>query len=143
MRFEHEELIGRSPEEVFAVLAEPANLPRWQSGVAETRRDSDEPVAVGSTFTEVRTFLGRRIESRVEVTRYEPPRVFTLRVVSGPVRLRVQHVLERTGTGTRLRVVGEGDPGGALPLPGALLGRAVQKQARADFAALKRLLEAT
>ncbi|MBA2476404.1 MAG: SRPBCC family protein [Actinobacteria bacterium] len=143
MRFEHEEQIARPPADVFAFLSEPANLPRWQSGVVETRRDSEGAMSVGARFTEVRTFAGRRVESQLEVTELEPPRVFSLRVVSGPVRLTVRHVLEPFEGGTRLRAVGEGEPGGSVPIPGPLLARAVKKQARSDFAALKRLLEAS
>ncbi len=143
MRFEHEETVERPPAEVFAYLSDPANLPTWQGSVVETRKESDGETAVGSRFTEVRSLLGRKIESQLEVTEYEPGKTFSLRVVSGPVRMTVRHLLEPApGGATRIRVLGEGDPGGVVRMPGPILARAVKKQAQGDFATLKRLLEA-
>ncbi len=142
MRFEHEVVIDQPPEEVFRYLTEPDNLPAWQKTVVETRKEeSDRPLALGSRFTEVRTFLGRRIESQLEVTELAPNHIFSLRVISGPVLARVRHVLEPSGAGTRLSVTTDGDAGGLAKLGGPLVARQARKQGEADFANLKRTLE--
>lgn len=90
---------------------------------------------------EVRTFLGKRIESELEVTAYEPDRRFDLRSVSGPLRFSVSHALEADGEGTRLHVAAEADPGRLFRFAGALVTRQAERQLREDFARLKRLLE--
>src|SRR5581483_4869825 len=100
--------VQRPVEEVFAYLTDPANLPEWQSGAVEGRPEGSGPPAVGSRFVEVRKFLGRKIESTLEVTEYEPNRRFAFRVVSGPVPFRVDHVLEPADGGTTIRVSGDG-----------------------------------
>jgi carbon monoxide dehydrogenase subunit G len=41
VRLEHTLVVARPPEEVFAFLADPDNLPRWQTGVVEVRREGD------------------------------------------------------------------------------------------------------
>ena len=137
MTYEHELEIERPPEDVYAFLSDPENLPRWQSEVLEVRRESD------TRFREVRTFVGRRIESTVEITAAEPGREFSLRSASGPVRFSVRHLLEPAGEGrTRLRVVGETEgAGGLFKLGGRLLRRAAERRFHEDFARLKAILE--
>ena len=141
MRFEHEEVVNRPAREVFAYLSDPANLPEWQGSVVEARRESGGEIAVGSTFRETRSLLGRRVESVLEVTEYEPEKRFSLRTLTGPVRISVRHVLESIDGATRIRITGEGEPGGFVKMPGPLLARMVRKQAESDFATLKRVLE--
>jgi carbon monoxide dehydrogenase subunit G len=137
MTYEHELEIERPPDDVYAFLSDPENLPRWQSEVLEVRRESD------TRFREVRTFVGRRIESTLEVTAAEPGREFSLRSASGPVRFSVRHLVEPAGEGrTRLRVVGDTEgAGGLFKLGGPLLRRAAQRRFQEDFARLKALLE--
>jgi carbon monoxide dehydrogenase subunit G len=138
LTYEHELEIERPPDDVYAFLADPENLPRWQSEVLEVRRETD------TRFREVRTFVGRRIESTLEVTTAEPGREFALRSASGPVRFSVRHVLEPAGEGrTRLRVTGETEgAGGLFKLGGRLLRRAAERRFQEDFERLKALVEA-
>jgi carbon monoxide dehydrogenase subunit G len=138
VKYEHELEIDRPPEDVYAFLADPENLPKWQHEVLEVRRESE------TRFTEVRTFIGRRVESTIEVTAAEPGRELALRTAAGPVRFSIRHLLEPSGEGrTRLRVIGEseGGAGGLFKLGGRLLRRAVERRAREDFERLKQILE--
>jgi carbon monoxide dehydrogenase subunit G len=137
VKYEHEIEIERPPEDVYAFLSNPENLPRWQHEVLEVRRKND------TEFTEVRTFIGRRVESTIEVTAAEPGREFAIRAGAGPVHFAVRHLLEPAGEGrTRLRVEGESEgAGGVFKLGGRLLHRAVERRAREDFQRLKELLE--
>jgi len=52
--------IARPVEEVFAVLADPASIPRWRPDVLETR--SGGPLQAGSEFDEVLNFGGRKTQ---------------------------------------------------------------------------------
>lgn len=137
MRFEHELEIERPPEDVYAFLSDPAKLPEWQGGVEEVA------VLGERRFREVRTFMGRRAASEVEVTAAEPPREFAIRVVSGPVRVAARHALARVGPGrTRLRVEVEADPGSIPRLAAGVAARAARRQSEKDFRRLKEILEA-
>ncbi len=93
-------------------------------------------------MTEVRKFLGRRMESEVEVTAYEPDRRFALKVVSGPVPFTYEQTLEPSDGGTAVKVLLEGEPGGFFKLAEPLVERAVRRQVQADFEQLKDILEA-
>ncbi len=105
------------------------------------RLEREGELEVGSRFTEVREFMGRRVESMMEVTSLEPERDFSFRVVKGPVPFAVRHLLAPAGEGTRLTLQGEGEPGGFFKLAGPLVGRAVKRQSAADLARLKEVLE--
>ena len=123
--------IARTPEDVFAYLTDVSNLPAWQSGVkSATQRDR--------RIEESRSLLGKEIQTTLEIVETEPPRLFTLRALDGPVRFTVRHELEPADEGTRLTVKADGDVPG---LAAGLLARAAEKQFRKDFERLKQILE--
>jgi uncharacterized membrane protein len=141
MTIEHELVIERPLDEVFAYVTDPANVPRWQSGVLSTTKTSEEPMRAGVRWREVRTFLGRRVEGTLEATEYEPGRLFAVKSVSGTVAIQVRHLFEPFDGGTRIRVLAEGSPGRLRRLGGRFVRRAAERQLKGDFARLKRLLE--
>jgi uncharacterized membrane protein len=142
-RAEHTVVVGRPADEVFGFLTDVSNVPSWQSGSIEVH-PPDGSLAVGTTYVQVLKFLGRRIETTLEVTEFEPGRRFALKTRSGPVPFEVRHTLEPAdGDGaTRLHVELEGEPGGFFKLADALVERNAQRQIERDFATLKELVEA-
>jgi uncharacterized protein YndB with AHSA1/START domain len=132
--------IARPASAVFAYLTDISALPQWQAGAIEAHADS--PVRLGTKVREVRTFLGRRLETTLEVTELEPGRLFTLQALSGPVPFQVRHLLEPAATGTRLTVQGEGEPRGLLRLAGPVAARVAERELEESLAALKVILEA-
>jgi carbon monoxide dehydrogenase subunit G len=133
--------IARPPEDVFAYLTDVSNLPAWQSGVHEAEVVGGGEPRAGARISESRHFLGREIHTTLEIFEYEPPRLFSLRALDGPVPFTVRHALEVAAGGTRLAVGAEGE---AALLPGfaeGMVTRRVEKQFRKDFERLKRLLE--
>ena len=133
--------VQRPVEEVFAYLTDPANLPEWQAGAIEGRLEGTGPIAKGARLHETRKLLGRRFETTLEVTEYEPNRRFALRSVSGPIQFRVDHSFEPANGGTKLTVEGEGESGGFFKLAEPLVIRQVERQTKNDFQTLKELLE--
>jgi carbon monoxide dehydrogenase subunit G len=123
--------IARTPEDVFSYLTDVSNLPAWQAGVKSATLRDDR-------IEESRTMLGRELQTTLEIVESEEPRLFTLRVVDGPVPFAVRHELEPANGGTRLTVTAEGDvPGFAA----GLLARGAERQIRKDFERLKEILE--
>lgn len=57
--------IAATPAEVYAFLAEPANLPRWQTGIVSSERTSPAPTAVGSTGRVVLEVMGQRVAADI------------------------------------------------------------------------------
>jgi len=139
VRFEFAIDVDRPPSEVFAYITDTDRVSEWQSSAVEARWQGEK--AQGTRIREVRKFLGRRMETELEVTEYEPDRRFGLRAVSGPVPYSVTQVLEPRNGGTRLMFVGEGEPGGFFKLAEPIVGRVAERQFKSDFETLKDILE--
>jgi carbon monoxide dehydrogenase subunit G len=140
-RIEQSVEIARPPAAVFAVLTDPARLAEWQGTVVEAELEGDGPMRAGAQVREVRTFLGKRIESTVEILEHEPPSRFALRSAAGPVVFRVEQSVEPAGDGSRVRVQMEGEARGVLGLGARVAVKAAERQLRTDLETLKRLLE--
>ena len=131
--------IARSPEDVFDYLVDLDNLARWQPTVREVLWERE--LREGVEFEETRELLGRRARSRLEVTALDPGREFSIRVVEGPVPLRVRHLLQPANGGTRLTLEAEGEAGGLMRLAAPVAERAASRQAGLDLRRLKQILE--
>lgn len=53
--------IPSPPGEVYAFIAEPANLPLWQDGIVSSVRTSPPPTVAGSTGQVVIEMMGQRV----------------------------------------------------------------------------------
>jgi carbon monoxide dehydrogenase subunit G len=141
VRFELSVDIDRPVHEVWEYLIEPENVPEWQSSAVSSHQVSHGPIGVGTRLQDERRFLGRRATSEVEVSEFEPERLFTLHGLSGPVRFTVRHHLSANGGGTRLDVEAEADPGGVGRLMRPMIERAAEHEIKGDFKRLKEILE--
>jgi uncharacterized membrane protein len=141
---EHSVVIGRPIEEVFAFAADPNNNPLWHSFTLETQTVSGVEVEVGTAFDNVIKFLGRRIETTLEIVENEPPRRQRVRVTSGPIPASGCYDFEPAdgGGSTRFTYTLDAEVGGFFKLAEPLVGRAARRQTETDMATLKDLLEA-
>jgi uncharacterized protein YndB with AHSA1/START domain len=138
--FENMVMIARRIEDVFAFLSDLENIPKWNYAIVETRKISEGPVGVGTTYRQVRS-VPSRSEERLEITAYDPPRQLEVRGQLGPFRSRLFYALNATPEGTRVTNTVEVELRG----PGRLLGRVAVPRVRDAVAAnlrkLKELLE--
>jgi uncharacterized protein YndB with AHSA1/START domain len=141
IRVEHTLEIDRPAEDVFDYLTAVEHLPEWQASALEVQAERE--VGVGTHIHEVRKFLGRRVESTLEVTAYERPRRFDLRTLSGPVAFQVRHTLEDVAGRTRLTFRGEGETRGFFKLAEPVVARTAERQFIGDLETLKDVLEAS
>ena len=140
--FERSIFINRPQQEVFDFLSNPANNAQWQSSNQSAEWTSEGPVGVGSTYRSVGRFLGRKMDSTIEVTIWDPPNQFGSKVVSGPVPFESTGSLESQENGTQLTVTFQAEIGGFFKIAEGLVGKQGEKQFDADLGALKLLLEA-
>jgi uncharacterized membrane protein len=141
-RAEHSVVIEQPPDKVFAYLSDLGNLPKWQASALEATQEPPGAMAAGTRIRELRKFLGKRMESVMEVTVYEPGQEFSLKVVSGPIPFHVRQTFESLGAGTKIDVVIEGEPGGFFKLAEPLVVRAVGRELANNLETLKDILEA-
>jgi carbon monoxide dehydrogenase subunit G len=134
--------VARAPEDVFAYLTDVSNLPAWQSGVHTAQIEDAGAARVGARVRESRHMLGREMNTTLEITEYDAPRVFSLRALNSPVPFVIRHELEGQDGGTLLTVTGVGDAGLLPGFASGIMARRAEKQFRKDFERLKKLLEA-
>ena len=138
--FENTVMIRKPIEQVFGLVSDFENLPRWNYAIVETHKVSQGPVGVGTIYQQVRS-VPSRSEERFEVTAYNPPRRLEIRGQLGPFPSRLSYALDAVPEGTMLTNSVELELRG----PGRLLGRVAVSRVRDAVAAnlqkLKELLE--
>ncbi len=136
-------IVNRSSEEVFAYVSNFENNPLWQSGMVEATFTSDGPLDVGSTYAQVATFLGRRVESTFEVIDFEPGRLVKATSTAGSFPITFTRIAEPLNGGTKVSAIIEGDSTGFYKLAEPLMKRLVQRSVDRDYARLKTVLESS
>lgn len=138
--FEHTVEIERPVEEVFAFLADPASLPRWQSSLIEVRPHARGPLRRGLEVTELRRFLGREMRTTWVCTEHRPARRSVIESDEGPVPFRGTFELEPCSRGTRFTWIVE-TRGALVRVAGAPAALATRRALAGDALRLKHLLE--
>jgi carbon monoxide dehydrogenase subunit G len=143
-RYEHTIEIDRTPQEVFEFISQPENFPLWQESLIEIRREASGPLRVGSEVTEVRSFMGRKMETTWTCTEHEPHERSSIEEDEGLVPFKGTFELEELDDGGTLFTWTVETPGPrGIKVPGAIVGRMVRRQLAVDSERLKGLLEAS
>jgi uncharacterized protein YndB with AHSA1/START domain len=139
-------VIERAPDDVFAVVADPANDARWAAAVVDARRTSPGPLAAGSRFEQTVRLVGRRLRLSGVVTELEPGRRIAIGPAedyAGPLRFSAgTRTVEPVGGGARVTFRADGRSGlfGGRAEP--LVRWAVRREFRRSLRDLKQVLEA-
>jgi carbon monoxide dehydrogenase subunit G len=139
--FQNTVTIRREIEDVFAFLADFENVPTWNYAIVETKKTSPGPVAVGTTYRQIRS-IPDRSEERFEVTALEPSSRLDVHGNIGHFITTISYLLTPTGDGTRLtNVVDLKLSSGVLRLLAPLAASRVKASVAANLDTLKQVLE--
>jgi uncharacterized protein YndB with AHSA1/START domain len=127
-------------EKVFAFLAEPQNLPKWQSNLVEIEQLTEGSLGVGTRVREVRRLGQRSSQNRAEVRVFEPNKRLELKTVTEP-DVTVSYSFEPEETGTRLKYRFVMLTSGLMRLLEPLIANTIKKQSEADLETLKHVLD--
>jgi uncharacterized membrane protein len=141
-KFEKSVLIDRPQQEVFDFVMNLENDPKWQASIVSVKRTSDGPIGAGSTFRYETKFLGRKSETEIQLTGYNPPSGASVKAINGPVPFENTYKFESNGNGTKMTFSGQAEIGGFFKMAEGLAAKQMEKQMEADATALKKLLEA-
>ena len=141
-RAEVSTMIKRPVEDVWAVISNVENNPKWSSFALEAKQTSPGPIGVGTTARFVGKFLGRRMESESVITEFEPNRKYSWESKSGPFPIKGSTALEQTDGGTRVTGTLEAEPGGFFKLAEPLVITMAKRSFQGDLDNLKDLMEA-
>jgi uncharacterized protein YndB with AHSA1/START domain len=133
--------INRPIEEVFAYVSDAGNGPKWQKALVEARRITEGPLGVGTQFTGVRKFMGRRMESVIQYTTYDPNKKVVFKTISGSSPFEQTFLFESTAGGTRLTTRLDLETSGLMGLAQPLIASGVKREVDESFGILKGMLE--
>jgi uncharacterized membrane protein len=134
-------IIARPVDMVFAFVADHENLPAWTVGVKQSRCLTTGPPGAGSEYCVVGTLLGRPVESRYQVTAFEPGRSFEGTMAAPMFGFSEQYRFEPAPGGTRVSMSAAVEPHGIFRFLEPVMAAGVRRQVRADHRRLKTLLE--
>jgi carbon monoxide dehydrogenase subunit G len=134
-------LIDRPVKDVFAFVANPNNMPKWNSAVVSIQQITPGAVGVGTKFKSIGEALGRRIEGEVQVTAYEPDSKCGFQMNAGPMQINATLTFKTVGTGTKLSLNAQGNPAGVFKLAEGVMSGQVKSMMEANLARLKSVLE--
>jgi len=139
--FEKTVFINRPQQEVFDFMSNLENGIQWRS-LESSKRTSDDPIGVGSTWREASKFMGREIELDIEFISYEPPYQFIAKAISGPFPMEITYEFESQDGGTLISLSAKAEVSGFFKMAEGLVGKQAEKLSETELAALKKLMEA-
>ena len=134
-------LIDRPVKDVFAFVANPNNMSKWNSAVVSIEQVTPGEVGVGTKFKTVGEALGRRLEGELQVQAYEPDTKCGFQLNAGPMQMNMTLLFKTVGTGTKLNLNVQGNPAGIFKLAEGVMTGQVKSLMEANFARLKSVLE--
>jgi uncharacterized protein YndB with AHSA1/START domain len=140
--FETSACIRLPIEDVFAYVADPLNLPQWNSAVQTVRKSSVGGNDAASTYSMERELPGGRAVSELEIVAREPPHEFVIRTTAGPTPFLYHYRFTGENGETVITLDAQLELPGAAALLPRLAQRMVKKGVDDNLAALKHILEA-
>jgi uncharacterized protein YndB with AHSA1/START domain len=136
-------VIKRPVEDVFRVLSNPENAPKWSLNALEETLTSPPPVGVGSTRRAVvKSFGGRTAENHAVCTEFEPYRRLAWRSTSAPFPFQVAVAFTPIDGSTQIDSIWTFQLTGVMRPLGPLLDRWFESVMRRDVENLARVMEA-
>lgn len=134
--------IQRPVGDVFAVLADVENVPRWSRSTIEETMLTPGPMRVGSRRRAViRSFAGRTTTNEAEMIGFEPNRKMIVDVADARIPVRIVIDFLPADQGTRLVWTAEFSPVGWLRPAGPLMAAFYKSVFQKDLDNLKTLME--
>jgi carbon monoxide dehydrogenase subunit G len=134
-------LIDRPIQDVFAFVANPNNMPKWNSAVASLEQITPGEVSVGSKFRSKAEMMGRKIEGEMQVIAYEPDTQCGFQVNAGPMQVNLLLSFKTVGSGTKISLKAQGNPAGFFKIAEGMMTGRVKSMMEENLARLKSQLE--
>ena len=142
MRIENSVTVNRPVETVFAAMTDVERTPKWSATVQREWWKTDPPIRVGSVRHSEGVILGQPFENDATVSEYDPPHRAVLRGDVGGMPLGIGFTFDPVPGGTRITVIAEFEPRGALRFAAPMIRNEYRKIWNRDLATFKRMIEA-
>jgi uncharacterized membrane protein len=106
--------INQPVDKVFTYVTAVENHKAWQAGIAEAKVTPSGPIGLGSTYVYTTEVMGRRMESQLQVSAWEPNKKWAVKTIGIPNSVETVYLFEAAGQATQLTISME-VPAGAYP----------------------------
>jgi hypothetical protein len=134
--------IQRPIQQVFDFISTAGNDVQWQYGALAASQLTLHPIGLGTLFSSFSHFMGRRLQSKFEVTEYEPNKKYGFRSLSGPIQTETSYHFESYQDGTQVDANLQVKQSGFFQMTDTFVSRFAKKKLHDDLSALKSFLEA-
>ena len=134
-------LVDRPIKDVFAFVSNPNNMSQWNSTVVSLQQAIPGTVEVGTKFKTVGEMMGRRVEGEMQITIHEPDTQCGFQLQAGPMQVNLTFAFKTVGTGTKISLNAQGNPGGIYKLAEGVMAGQVKSMMEGNLARLKTALE--
>ena len=134
-------IFHRPVQEVFDYISDFKNGPQWQIGLQGVGRITEGSLGVGTRFTSMRRFMGRKMESGIEFTAFELNKKLAIKSYSGSSPFKQTFLFEEIPGGTLINTVFELELGSIMNLAEPLIAPAVRREMKTDFDNLREIIE--
>ena len=140
MKFTQSVTIDRTPEDVFAYLADLENLPQWNYAIQRTHKVTPGPVSVGTRYQQIRTVPSLQEES-LEVVEFDAGRRLAVRGTLNHLPARLDYDVTTARDVTVVTNTVELAVRGPLALVSPLATRQIKSAVAQNLSVLKQILE--
>ncbi|GAB4484607.1 MAG: hypothetical protein Fur0016_23580 [Anaerolineales bacterium] len=134
-------LVDRPVSDIFALLSNPLNLPKWQKMISRIEQVTPGEPTVGTKYKVAAEMMGRSLTGEMQITAFEPPHKVGFVNQSGPMRVSITVTLKPVGSGAKIALHAEGNPGGVFALAEGMLAGKIKSEMESNLAHLKAALE--
>lgn len=133
--------INQPVEKVFNFLASADTPKAMQPSILEVKVTPPGPVALGSMFHYTSEYAGKKYESAVQVSAFEPNKKWATKTTGTPKPMETVYALEPAGSGTKLTISTELVPGSYPAMAEPTVKAQWQKTFNESCALIKQMVE--
>jgi uncharacterized protein YndB with AHSA1/START domain len=133
--------INQPVEKVFAFIVSIENHKAWQPTLLDAKVTPAGPIGVGSIYVYTTDVMGRRMETKMQVSQFEPNRKWAFKTVGVPQSTETIYLFEADGNGTKLTITMDVPPGAYPAAAEAMIKQQMQKSLEDQGKQLKQILE--
>jgi len=133
--------INQPVEKVFNLLTQVENQKNMQPGILDVKVTPPGPVAVGSLLHYTSEYAGKKYESAVQVSAYEPNKKWATKTTGVPKPVETVYTFEPAGNGTKMTISTELIPGSYPAMAEPTIKAQWQKTFDESCARIKQMVE--
>lgn len=96
--------INQTVDKVFASVISSDTQKSWQAGILEAKVTPNGPVGLGSIYHYTTEVMGRRMETQLQVSTFEPNKKWGVKTTGVPRPVETIYTFESVGTATQLTI---------------------------------------